>query len=94
MSIVWLEPFVFDPTDSDIFTFESLSMMIYLNMISIICFVIYSLLYKNDLNMQKPPSKKYIINIDTLIIWKMFGECLVSFHFLILFLCFSLYYKH
>jgi len=56
MSIVWLEPFVFDPTDSDIFTFESLSMMIYLNMLSIICFVIYSLLYKNDLNMQKPPS--------------------------------------
>ncbi len=56
MSIVWLEPFVFDPTDSNIFTFESLSMMIYLNMISIICFVVYSLLYKNDLNMQKPPS--------------------------------------
>lgn len=60
MSIVWLEPFVFDPTGSNIFTFQSLNLMIYLNMISIICFVIYSLLYKSDLNMQKPPSKSIL----------------------------------
>jgi hypothetical protein len=35
-----------------------------------------------DLNMQKPP--------NSLIIWKMFGECLISTHLLILFLCFSI----
>jgi cytochrome c biogenesis factor len=35
-----------------------------------------------DFNMQKPP--------NSLIIWKMFGECLISVHLLILFLCFSL----
>ena len=35
-----------------------------------------------DYNMQKPP--------NSLIIWKMFGETLISLHLLILFLCFSL----
>ena len=35
-----------------------------------------------DYNMQKPP--------NSLIIWKMFGECLISAHLLILFLCFSI----
>ena len=90
MSIFWLEPFVFDPTGSNIFTFQSLNIMIYLNMFSILCYVVYSLLYKSDLNMQKAPSKFISLTLDTLLIWKMFGECLISFHFLILFLCFSL----
>lgn len=60
MSIFWLEPFVFDPTGSNIFTFQSLNIMIYLNMFSILCYVVYSLLYKSDLNMQKAPSKHKI----------------------------------
>ena len=82
MSTLWLEPFIFDPTDSNIFTFQSVNIVIYLNMVSIICFVIYSLIYKMDYNMQKPP--------NSLIIWKMFGECLISVHLLILFLCFAI----
>ena len=82
MSILWLEPFIFDPTDSNVFTFQSLNIVIYLNMISIICFVIYCLIYKMDLNLQNPP--------NSLIIWRMFGECLISVHLLILFLCFAI----
>ena len=82
MSLLWLEPFVFSKTVNNVLTFESTNIVIYLNMISVICFVIYSLLYKMDYNMQKPP--------NSLIIWKMFGETLISLHLLILFLCFSL----
>ena len=82
MSLLWLEPFVFSKTENNVLTFESTNIVIYLNMISVICFVIYSLLYKMDYNMQKPP--------NSLIIWKMFGETLISLHLLILFLCFSL----
>ena len=82
MSLLWLEPFVFSKTENDVFTFQSTNIVIYLNMVSVICFVIYSLLYKMDYNMQKPP--------NSLIIWKMFGEFLISLHLLILFLCFSL----
>ena len=82
MSMIWLEPFIYDPTDSNVFTFQSVNLVIYLNMISIICFVIYSMLYKMDKTMQKAP--------NSLIIWKMFGECLLSVHLLILFLCFSI----
>ena len=82
MSLLWLEPFVFSKTENNVLTFESTNIVIYLNMISVICFVIYSLLYKMDYNMQKPP--------NSLIIWKMFGETLTSLHLLILFLCFSL----
>ena len=51
-------------TENNVLTFESTNIVIYLNMISVICFVIYSLLYKMDYNMQKPP--------NSLIIWKMF----------------------
>ena len=29
MSILWLEPFIFDPTDSNVFTFQSLNIVIY-----------------------------------------------------------------
>ena len=82
MSLLWLEPFVFSKTENDVLTFQSTNIVIYLNMISVICFIIYSLLYKMDYNMQKPP--------NSLIIWKMFGEFLISLHLLILFLCFSL----
>ena len=82
MSLLWLEPFVFSKTENNVLTFQSVNIVIYLNMISIICFIIYSLLYKMDSNMQKPP--------NSLIIWKMFGECLISSHLLVLFLCFSL----
>ena len=82
MSYLWLEPFIFSKTENNILTFQSVNIVIYLNMISVICFVVYSLLYKMDYNMQKPP--------NSLIIWKMFGECLISTHLLILFLCFSI----
>ena len=82
MSLLWLEPFIFSKTENNILTFQSVNIVIYLNMISVICFVIYSLLYKMDYNMQKPP--------NSLIVWKMFGECLISTHLLILFLCFSI----
>ena len=82
MSLLWLEPFIFSKTENNILTFQSVNIVIYLNMISVICFVLYSLLYKMDYNMQKPP--------NSLIIWKMFGECLISTHLLILFLCFSI----
>ena len=82
MSLLWLEPFIFSKTENHVLTFQSVNIVIYLNMISVICFVLYSLLYKMDLNMQKPP--------NSLIIWKMFGECLISTHLLILFLCFSI----
>ena len=46
MSLLWLEPFVFSKTENNVLTFESTNIVIYLNMISVICFVIYSLLYK------------------------------------------------
>ena len=82
MSLLWLEPFVFSKTENNILTFQSTNIVIYLNMISVICFVVYSLLYKMDSNMRRPP--------NSLIIWKMFGESLISLHLLILFLCFSL----
>ena len=82
MSLLWLEPFVFSKTENNILTFQSTNIVIYLNIISVICFVVYSLLYKMDSNMRRPP--------NSLIIWKMFGESLISLHLLILFLCFSL----
>ena len=41
-----------------------------------------------DKYMQKPPST-FTYNLDTLIIFKMFGECMVSLTLLILFLCYS-----
>ena len=56
MSIVWLEPFTFFKEDSNIFYFQSLNIIIYLNMISCICFIVYSMLYNMDKFMQKPPS--------------------------------------
>ena len=82
MSLLWLEPFISSKTDNNILTFQSVNIVIYLNMISVICFVIFSLLYKMDYNIQKPP--------NSLIIWKMFGECMISTHLLILFLLFSI----
>jgi hypothetical protein len=56
MSIVWLEPFIFDVTETNIFTFQSLNIVVYFNLVSCICFLIYSFLYKLDKNMQKQPS--------------------------------------
>ena len=88
MSILWLEPFTFFKQDSNIFYFQNLNIIIYLNMISCICFVVYSMLYNMDKNMQRPPSK-ININLDTLIILKMFGECMVSLNLLICCLCYS-----
>lgn len=57
MSIIWLESF-FDnsSSDSNVFTFQKLNVVIYLNMISCLCFTVYCLLYKMDINMRKPPS--------------------------------------
>ena len=44
MSIIFLEPFIFDNNSKDnIFIFQSVNLIIYLNMASIICFIIYSL---------------------------------------------------
>ena len=57
MSIVWLESFVYDYTETNIFIFESLNVVIYLNLISIISFMVFCFLYKLDSYMQKPPSK-------------------------------------
>lgn len=57
MSILWLEPFVFSQTESNIFTFQSLNVVIYLNLASCISFTFYCLIYKLDKYMQKPPSK-------------------------------------
>lgn len=56
MSIVWLESFVYDYSQTNIFIFESLNVVIYLNLISIISFMIFCFLYKLDKLMQKPPS--------------------------------------
>ena len=56
MSIIWLEPFVSTTFESNIFTFQSLNIVIYLNIISCLCFIVYCFLYKLDTNMQKPPS--------------------------------------
>ena len=50
MSLLWLEPFIFSKTENNTLTFQSVNIVIYLNMISIICFVVYSLLYKMDNN--------------------------------------------
>ena len=61
MSILWLEPFTFFKPDSNMFYFESVDIVIYLNMVSCICFVIYSMLYNMDQYMQRPPSKIFII---------------------------------
>ena len=92
MSIIWLESFFDHRDDTNIFAFQSLNIVIYLNMISCLCFVIYCMLHSSDKNMQKPPSKyyKYFFLLDTLIILKMFAECMISFHLLVVFLCFTL----
>ena len=69
MSIVWLEPFVELETTSNHgvtslnFTFDKLNTMIYLNFISVLCFIFYYILYKLDRKFRKPPSKKIINNI-------------------------------
>lgn len=56
MSIVWLESFVLNMNETNIFTFQSLNIVIYLNMFSILAFTICCFLYKLDKQMQKPPS--------------------------------------
>ncbi len=61
MSIIWLESFYDNQNGSNIFLFQSLNIVLYLNMISCICFVIYCLLYNMDPYMQKPPSNIYLI---------------------------------
>ncbi len=63
MSILWIEPFTFFKPESNIFYFQGLNIIIYLNMVSCICFVIYSMLYNMDKNMQKPPSNFILIQI-------------------------------
>lgn len=62
MSIVWLEPFVQleEKNDKGItnlnFIFDKLNTMIYLNFASIICFILYYILYKLDKKFRRPPS--------------------------------------
>ena len=58
MSVVWLESFILKNNDSSIFSFQSTNILIYLNLISCFCFMVYSLLYNMDYYMQKAPSKK------------------------------------
>lgn len=57
MSIVWLESFVLNMNEVNIFTFQSLNIVIYLNLLSILAFTICCFMYKLDNQMQKPPSK-------------------------------------
>ena len=57
MSIIWLESLILQ-NETDLISFQSFSYLLYINMFSCICFLFYSLLYKNDKYMQKPPSKK------------------------------------
>lgn len=56
MSIVWLESFVTNQSETNIFTFQSLNFVIYFNLITCLSFMICCFLYKLDKFMQKPPS--------------------------------------
>jgi len=57
MSVLWLESFIMNTNDSSSFSIQSTNLLIYINMISCFCFLVYSLLYNMDLYMQKAPSK-------------------------------------
>ena len=56
MSVVWLESFILNPLESNVFTFQSLNIVVYLNIFSCLSFVIYSLLYNMNVSLQRPPS--------------------------------------
>lgn len=57
MSIIWLDNLL--EFDNDMFEIESQNLLIYLNILSFLSFIIYSFIYKSDLNLSKPPSKLY-----------------------------------
>ena len=56
MSVVWLTSFIVNPLESNVFTFQSLNLVIYLNIFSCLSFVFYSLLYNLNISLQRPPS--------------------------------------
>lgn len=82
MSLIWLEPFIDMNFDSSFLEFDNLNAMIYLNCLSIVSFVLFALLYRYDKYIQKQKT-------NDLVLMKMLSECLVSFHLLLLFLCFQ-----
>ncbi len=59
MSVLWLESFIINNNESSFFSFQSTNILIYLNMLSCFCFLVYSLLYNMDLFMQRAPSKNF-----------------------------------
>ena len=60
MSILWLETFTNNLYSESVLTIDSLNTIIYLNMIVIFVFLLYYVVYKMDVYMQKAPSKHYI----------------------------------
>ena len=88
MSIVWLESFFDNSLDANVFLFQKLNIVIYLNMISCLCFMAYCLLYKMDLNMRKPPSIILLIFRPYYYcknVWRMFIKFSFSYFISLLF---------
>jgi hypothetical protein len=56
MSIIWLEALTNTDTTENVIALEMLNTIIYLNLIPVIIFVLYYIVYKMDVYMQKAPS--------------------------------------
>ena len=57
MSIIWLEAFTNTVNNENLLNEDRFNVMIYLNLVPLIFFLLYYVIYKLDVYMQKAPSK-------------------------------------
>ena len=57
MSIISLEPFINIDHSEKLLAIDRINIMIYINLIPLIMFLLYYVLYNMDIYRQKPPSK-------------------------------------
>ncbi len=56
MSMIWLEAFTTTINNENLLATERLNIIIFINLIPVIIFLLYYVIYKLDVYMQKPPS--------------------------------------
>ena len=57
MSIIWLEAFTSSVNSENLLAVDRLNIVIYLNLIPVILFLLFYVIYRMDVYMQKAPSK-------------------------------------
>lgn len=56
MSMIWLEAFTTTINNENLLATERINIIIFINLIPVIFFLLYYVIYKLDVYMQKPPS--------------------------------------